>query len=42
MKTDSKQLKDHGLNTTILPDWQQSLLQEQTAQQMEPKMEAWI
>ena len=28
--------------TTILQDWRQSLLQEQTAQQMGLKMEAWI
>ena len=34
--------KDHGPNTTILQNWRQSLLQEQTAWQMGPKMEAQI
>ena len=29
--------KDHGLNTTILQNWRQSLLPEQTTQQMDLK-----
>ena len=34
--------KNHGLNTAIHQNWRQSLLQEQTAWQMGPKMEARI